>query len=420
MSSRAVPDALPARRSWAPVGAVVLAAALLPWWPQPLRDVPVAPVRVQPAVLAQAASGGAPAQVVPLRAAAVPVPRPAPVRRRIAAEAPDTEVCGFGAVALADDDPFGVQRIPRTVRGEALDTANALMLGSADEQVRAAALLIGARSGDGAAPRRLDRLARMAAGSADPIVYAMAVEGCRSMGADDAGACRLLSRAQWARLDPDNAVPWLELAGEAREHDEPAAEAEAMYRAAQARRSDVHAGLLPRLVERAFGQGGHSLARTLALAASWSVQAAWSAPPSNQAFRYCSIEAVQDSNRHRVCSALADTLAYRGDSLLDLSVAAAMASLLHWPDEQLQALQNERDALGDAGRFQGPPLDLSCGSVEQLQAWMQRVGERGETGAARELVLASGATIEQRSLQNRRNLALAAEAADAAASAALP
>ncbi|MED5621038.1 hypothetical protein [Ideonella sp. BN130291] len=334
---------------------------------------------------------------------------------------PDAQVCGFGSVALADDDPFGVQHIPAGLRRAALDWADAQMLASPDEQVRAAALLIGARSREGEAVQRIDRLARLAAGTRDAAVYAMAIEGCRALRADEAGACQLLNRAQWARLDPDNAVPWLELAAEAHEQQQGSAEAEAMYRAALARRSEMPAGLLPRLVERALGGQPHSLGLTLALSASWSVQAAWSLPPADQAYRYCAGDALEQPGRQTVCAALADTLAYRGSSVLDLAVAAALAHQLHWPEQRLRALQHERDALSDASRFQAAALDLSCESVDRLQGWMQRLGQGGELQAARALVLASGTPIEEWSRQHRVNIELATATAQAvAASAAGP
>ena len=187
------------------------------------------------------------------------------------------EVCGFGVVQVPPDDPDPVQRIPRALRQSALDTMDALMLASDDTQVRAAALWMGARLRGRDVRGRIEQVARLAASSQDPFVYAIAMEACKGRNAGDGGSCQLLSPAQWVRLDPDNAVPWRALAAEARERDEPLAEHAALQFADRAPRSDVHAGRLPLLVDKAMGAQAAPLQRTLALNAGWSAEAVWAA-----------------------------------------------------------------------------------------------------------------------------------------------
>ena len=191
------------------------------------------------------------------------------------AERTEVEVCGFGTVVLRPDDPYPFQGIPVALREAALDTAEALMLASDDIQVRAAALWIGMQRGKRDAHGRVEKMARLAVGSQDPVVYALAVQACKGWAADDYGACSLISRAQWAQLDPDNAVPWLELAAEARQNNEPDVEEQAMRMATHARHINTREGMLPTLVDRALGSNVTPLQRTLALSESWSAQAAW-------------------------------------------------------------------------------------------------------------------------------------------------
>ncbi|MBL0728725.1 hypothetical protein [Piscinibacter sp. HJYY11] len=226
----------------------------------------------------------APAQRVVVAAASAPrlpytrppvihAPAPKPQRRPLG----QTEVCGYGDVQLPPDDPDPVQRIPLDVRRSALEAMDALMLASDDDQVRAAALWMGARLRGREVKSRIEQIARLAAASRDPFIYAIALEACSGRRGPDGGSCNLLSTAQWVRLDPDNAVPWQALAAEARERDEPQAEDEALQLAALAARSDVHAGRLPRLVDKAVGGDAAPLLRTLALSAGWSAEAVWSA-----------------------------------------------------------------------------------------------------------------------------------------------
>lgn len=190
-------------------------------------------------------------------------------------ERTEVEICGFGTVTLQPDNPYPFQNIPLALRESALDTAEAVMLASDDIQVRAAALWMGMSRGKRDARGRIEQIARLAVGSQDPVVYALAIEACKSRTSNDYGTCHLISRAQWAHLDPDNAIPWLEVAAQARQNNEPDAEDVATRMAAHARYSKSQEGLLPTLVDRALGAHVTPLQRTLALSESWSAQAMW-------------------------------------------------------------------------------------------------------------------------------------------------
>jgi hypothetical protein len=257
----------------AAAGAVGVVLWLL-WglWPPARPDPPAAP-----AVPAAAAAVAPPAplpharpRVLQVRPVRAPVATP-PRRVGVA------EVCGFGEVQLPPDDPDPVQRIPPELRRAALDAMDRLMLASDDEQVRVAALWMGARLRGRDVKGRIEQIARLASASRDPFVYAIALEACSGRHGPEGGSCNLLSTAQWVRLDPDNAVPWQALAAEARARDEPQAEDLALQLAALAPRADVHAGRLPRLVDKALGPQVPALQRTLALNAGLSAEAVWSA-----------------------------------------------------------------------------------------------------------------------------------------------
>lgn len=321
------------------------------------------------------------------------------------------EVCGFGKVDLATDEPYSLQRLPSSVRAAALEV-DALMQSSADERVRAAALLLGARSlGDRA---RIDRLARLAAASQDAVVYAMALHACSASSTVDAGTCALLNSAQWARLDPDNAQAWLALAQEARQRHDTDGESEAMYRAAHARGSDTRVGLLPNLVEQALDTRT-PLLRTLALWASWSVQAALELSHAAQAYAYCSGNAVAEEHRHGTCGAVAEALALRSTSLADLGIGLEIGRTAGWSMQRIEALQQEQEAISEAGGFPAYGVDFSCDAVDRKQGWMRRLGARGELQAMRDVIAQSGRSVEDWSAQYRRNFAVATAAAEAAA-----
>ena len=234
-------------------------------------------------------------------------------------------------------------------------------------------------------------------------------------GAAEASACALLSPAQWARLDPDNAWPWLELAAQARELGDAPTEEQAMWRAAHAGRMDDVAGKLSNLVDQGLGRSTPRLQRTLVLAMSWQAQSGWHSPVARQTEHYCSVGAVVDGTRRLLCDKLAQTLVTHGDRVDDFALGATLGTRLGWPGARLLALRQEADALADAAQFQNMVTELSCDSIERIQGWLHAVGSGGEVQAARAVLAHSGRSVAWWSAQHQKNAELAAAAAAEAA-----
>jgi hypothetical protein len=397
--------------AWWPSGLLAVVAAVLLCAGAPRELQSPAPASTTPAwwfvrVVSMEASRTAP---VAVEAVAAP---------DSAADSPDVartdeaEVCGYGRVQRAPDDPDLLQRIPEDTRRAALASVEARMLASPDEQVRAAALAIGARWGDSALRAgRLAQLVHLAAGSRDATVYAVALDACTGAPAAD---CALLSQAQWARLDPDNVQPWFALAAEARQQQDIDAEADAMRHAAHAHRSDFPAGLLPHLVDRALADGAPPLERTLGLSLGVSVQAAWRPSHSAQADVWCVAEEAGVPDRGEVCDQLAQALAFGGSSVADLNLGLSIARRLSWPTPRLAALQQEQEAISETGAYTEVGVDWSCEAVERLSRTLSTLATGGELQAARETMARSGRSVADWSAEHRRNVALAEAAANAA------
>jgi hypothetical protein len=296
-------------------------------------------------------------------------PPPAAGRGAAARDAVTIEICGYGPVTLPPDDPDPAQLLPRPLRADALEEVRAEMTASGDPQARAAAELISLRSNLGAARELADVLVRQAIASQDPAVYAMALESCRGFVAEGAGSCALLNRAQWARLDPDNVAPWLELGAEAHERGDAEAESDAMGHAALARRSDGYEELLPRLVERTLAGSAPSLRHALALTAARTAQAVWSASRSNHAYEYCAVGMAADTVRQQ-CEAIAETLVQRRGGLADVRTGVAIGRRLGWAGERLDALQEAHGASVDRPELPTLGLDLSCSGVARVERWL--------------------------------------------------
>lgn len=360
--------------------------------------------------------------------AATPVPAapPAAPRRPVAAEPDDgTEVCGWGRVQLPADDPFPLQRLPAASRRAALDQAQARMAADADVRVRAAGLLLGARSATTGARERTDQLARVAAASPDATAYALALQACRALADPAAGACGLLGPAQAAQLEPGNAWPWLALAAEAAARQDSEGEHDAMRRAAQASHATAHTPLLPLLVAQALPPPDSPLQRTLALGVALGLQAVSRVlpPPGGvaQARAYClagPASAVDprpgtatvmpdEEARATPCRGLAQLLLQRGRSVAELGAGLDIARRWSPTLAGLAAWQQEHDALIDTAPPLPDGIDLGCAAQQRQLDWLHRVAALGERAALREQLAASGHSIAEWSARHRRSLQLA-------------
>jgi hypothetical protein len=341
------------------LGAAVVAGAVVGWQlgdRHPASTTPAPPATSAPSPVA-----------MPVAPSAIPDPAP-PARPRRRAESP---VCGWDPTPEAGADPSAPASLPSALRARTMDALDARLLSHPDPAVRAAGLLIAARARPAQRRERIEQLARLATASRDPRLYALAQEGCRDAEDDGAAACQLLEPAQWAQLDPANAVPWLTLAEAARAHGDAAAEDDAMYHAARARYSDPRPTLVPALVEQALTDAPpHALIRTLGLAAAWKVQAGWSWSSTAEAMHYCMADdrVLTDGDRAATCDLLAGMLAQVRGSPIDSATAHAIGVRLRWPADRLDALADQTTASGTAARQRNVAMDLSCRGVDAAEA----------------------------------------------------
>jgi hypothetical protein len=370
---------------------------------------------------------------------------------RAAASAPgpgEAEVCGLGIVKSAGAMPFGAAQPARALIESARQRLQAAMQSSPDPSVQAAGLLFAAMAdgrdaarasdadllacapSDGDCQRAvldaqtlaagragepaIERLALLAAHSDNPSAYALAMAGCggvlppRQRGS---GWCRLLGAEQWARLDPDNALPWLAVAGAAHERGDAAGEADAMHHASVAHLADDRTSLLPRLVAELMPGDVPSALRTQAIIDVLGVQAALPYAGYHAAMRYCSAEAARDGNRRQQCAALAALLVERGMTWADAAIGRGIgARAAGWPSERIEDLRDEQRALVEAaGSIVDVEQPLGCASGRRLASWVRLVDEIGEPDAARAWLRRSGSSVDDalRRLRERRAAASA-------------
>jgi hypothetical protein len=247
--------------------------------------------------------------------------------------------------------------------------------------------------GKAVATTRFDALARLAVTTSDPRLYGVAFQACGPARGRIGGACQMLSADQWARLDSENAAPWLVMAASAQQTQNPAALAEAMHHVAKAKRSDVGWGVLPEVVLSHAPDGDvASLATTQLLIELIGVQAAWANPGYQAASAYCRDEALRDANRRQTCAEVADVLTHRSATLLDQMTGAAIGARVGWAPERIEALKTEREAIQQvmANRLGTGRDALSCERVRAHLSYVRDVARLGEVGAGRLAIQRSG------------------------------
>jgi hypothetical protein len=339
----------------------------------------------------------------------------------------EIEVCGIGRLRPdAESEADGVARLEAPAR-KAREQLLAAMGRSGDDTERAAALFIkgtmvqqvwsAAASGVPAttAPRdkdAVDDLARLAVSTRSPEVYAWALQACDRRGHD--GPCQMLSTEQWTRLDAGNAAPWLRMAEEAARRQDTAGVADAMYRAAQSSSFDTRT---LGVVKRAMAQlpaDGPPFSRFV-VATELQGMNAVQAPMHAAVMGHCGKNAMLDSNRLQACSAVAELLVQKGQSLVDRMMGVTLASRAGWPAERLQLLRDEMDAAFQVG-LQLEPAEgrmYACDAVERQMRHYGAVAATGEWAALQGLVKRSPEGVAKLAAQRR---VAAAKAALASAS----
>ena len=306
-----------------------------------------------------------------------------------AAAKPQPHVCGMDGLPRTVTDANEVGQYVFDTSRETYDRWKTELIGGSDVRARAVGLSlqrlddISARSL--AADTSLEQLVELATTAREPVVYGIAVGVCKTGLADDAvPACRRLSVSEWAKIDPDNAVPWLANAAAARDNGDGWAESVAFARAAQTHKVDNYsdAGLSAALA--ALPADAARAERTAVEAHLIGYDAALARPDIIEVSRYCSATALQQSQIHDQCDAVAQLLLDHGGTLLNFSLGRSIGQRLGWAAVRLDDLARERDALLNLLAPNGDE-EWSCNYMAREDEFVQRRAQVGELAALREL-----------------------------------
>ncbi len=252
---------------------------------------------------------------------------------------------------------------------------------------------------------RHEQLARRAAASTDPRIYALAFRSCRLGALRGGGSCMLLSAEQWARLDPGNALPWVYALGEADMRGDAAARDEALHRIATSARLEEHFLAVAGLIVETRGGDGSLLATMEVVSEAAAREAAW-LPPYPELLQACRA-ARTDANRNQTCLAIAEQMVGRADKPMARSIGVAVGHGSGWPVERVDRLRGELKALALAsigigrGAAARDPRGASCPQMRQELDRIQEIAEAGEIAVAQRALAKSNLSLEALTLQAR-------------------
>jgi hypothetical protein len=301
-------------------------------------------------------------------------------------------VCGIQKVRPAGADAEDVNSGVIKATRETHDRWKAALLDSADTRARAVGLLLQRfeslrEDSIVQAEESRDELVQLAAGGSDPALYAIAVGLCQTnevSAAVTTGACQRISLTEWARTDPSNAMPWIAIAQAARARGDFQAEAAAFSRAAQA-----HSLRSPG--ESLFQFGLQEVPRDAAPAEKASLsfelighETASIGPELSEIMRYCSADAVKQTQTRKDCNAVAELLVGPETTLLYFSLGTKLGERVGWPAERVHQLSDEKEELLRISAS-NTLIPVSCAAISRINTFVDERARVGEIGALRGL-----------------------------------
>lgn len=359
------------------------------------------------------------------RATDAPGSTPASSRR-----AEEIEVCGVGWMRAVDDvvDPRAWMRQRDVLRARD-STLERLRAGSEFDRVVAQWLALrgvdGPPAGDPASDAARDAVARAATTTSDPRVYALAFNLCQLRDHQSTGgACQLIDARQWARLDPDNANPWLHVLTDASQRKDRAMQDEALYRIAASRRSTTYFMALPGAIAGIDTPDAPSTAAVMALAVdTLGTTAAFAFPGYATMLGTCRGDELKDANRRQNCEAIAALMTDRSDSLLERGIGARMSVNLGAPESRADEIRGEINGYANSvqlAAFVPDNAALDCRAMHRDLQRLTQWAAVGEVQSAHDWARQSGKTPavlgeEYRAMRERTRIAAERDAAASAA-----
>jgi hypothetical protein len=279
------------------------------------------------------------------------------------------DVCGYGWVT---QDAFeGIQAEARKAADNVFGRLKAKLAASRDERESAVGLYLQGST---------DKLVRMASGSRDPQVYALAFLSCNYA---TAGPCALLSAAQWAEIEPDNGLPWLLVASSA--GNDSVTRNQAIYRASNARHLDGHSPDLVAMLQWPDLRNQAPQTRSALADELQGMQSTLPMPLYTPFIQFCRDSSPGDATRSNVCSNLSRVL-LEDRTMLGFSTGITLAGLAGRPADEVKALRQKKTeyqaALTAALQKKTDGPHSGCEDQAEYEHWAADYARLGDRGVA--------------------------------------
>jgi hypothetical protein len=316
-----------------------------------------------------------------------PPPRDVPHVQSDGTKSVSANICGIGSVSLAVEAD-GADRYVED-RSKAAETHwKRALLDSDDTRARALGLALQFKESDVGTTQMTqdqarDELVQLAVGTADPAVYAIALGACRAAAASPPdAACHQLSPQGWARIDPKNAAPWLMMMSDARAAHDTSEEDDSFRQAALAQTVTSYAEAMYGFAQKDRPADMAPLEQSYASMDLISELLSWPIIQMRPLLDHCSVEAMQNADMRSQCSAVADLLMDRGNTIIYLTTGLTLGQRSGEPAARLQAAEGLRRAFGAELTQQVSPT-WNCESVQWLNDYADLFARGGELGALR-------------------------------------
>jgi hypothetical protein len=238
-----------------------------------------------------------------------------------------------------------------------------------------------------------EELVRLASGSDDPQIYALALLSCHYQPYGE--PCGSLSMEHWADIEPDNGVPWVFIANRDSWDFQSDSRSrtrfdQAMYRLSTARRFDPHfpnfLGLmqLPELRDQA-PETREVLEEDLV-----AMKLTLPSLPYRPFFRYCNFPSTADPSHYSGCNDLAKLLIERDNTVIGLAVGTKLAQSALWSPARISELRERKAQYDKALRAAAvQPRDgvrSDCEEQTALERWAADYSSLGERGLAEQYI----------------------------------
>jgi hypothetical protein len=285
----------------------------------------------------------------------------------------ETDLCGHGWVN--QDEVEGIRAEARAAADRTFSLLKDKLAASPRERESALGLYL---------QRSTESLIRLASASRDPQVYALAFLSC---GYSRSGACESLSAEQWAKLEPDNAVPWLLVAsapynGITRD--------DAIYRASAAQRVDAHFPDFLGMLQWPEIRGQAPQTRSVLAEDLSGLRLTLPTLPLSPFYRFCNVPSVAEPSHMSICNNLAKLFLDRDRTMIGLTVGVKLAQSADWSPDVVKSLAETKTAYQAAyqaalaGRMPqtADRVHSDCEEQAAFEHWAADIAGLGDRGVA--------------------------------------